>query len=127
MKIREALSYDDVLLEPQYSDIESRTEIDISSALDNKRSLELPVIASPMDTISGLAMGVAMAKNGAMAIIHRYNTVAEQGRIITSICEAEPRAVVAAAVGVTGDFLQRAQIAHKLGAKVICVDVAIMS
>ena len=124
MKIREALSYDDVLLEPQYSDIESRAEIDISSALDDRLLLSLPIIASPMDTISGESMATAMAKAGAMAVIHRYNTVAEQGRIITAVCESRPNAVVAAAVGVTGDYLQRAQIAHKLGAKVICIDVA---
>lgn len=124
MKNKEALSYDDVLLEPQYSDIVSRSEIDISSQLDSSLTLKLPVIASPMDTISGPVMANAMSKAGGMAVIHRYNTVAEQGRAIAETCELDPNAIVAAAVGVTGDFVQRAQIAHKMGARIICIDVA---
>ena len=44
-------SYDDVLLVPQYSDIRSRSEIDISTDLGKGVMLQLPVVASPMDTI----------------------------------------------------------------------------
>ena len=52
-KFVETLTYDDVLLVPQYSDIESRKEVSLQSWLDQDRGLsfELPIIASPMDTI----------------------------------------------------------------------------
>ena len=53
------LSYDDVLLAPQYSDIVSRQEIDISSDLGYGAYLLLPIIASPMDTISDSRMAGA--------------------------------------------------------------------
>ena len=59
-----ALSYDDVLLVPQYSDIKSRAEIDISADLGNGLTLELPILSSPMDTISERPMVVAMSKFG---------------------------------------------------------------
>ena len=52
MKFKEAVTYDDMLLVPQYSDIQSRREVDISSELGMGKFLKLPIIASPMDTIS---------------------------------------------------------------------------
>ena len=50
--MKECLSYDDVLLEPKYSEIVSRKQIDISSYLGNGVNLSLPIISSPMDTIT---------------------------------------------------------------------------
>ena len=49
MIYKPALSYDDVLLVPKYSDITSRKEVDISSELDKNRLLQLPIISSPME------------------------------------------------------------------------------
>ena len=51
--MRKALSFDDVLLEPQYSDILSRKEVDLDIDLGKKVELQLPIISSPMDTVSG--------------------------------------------------------------------------
>ena len=48
----EALTYDDVLLLPQFLDIRSRSEVDISTDLGNGLKLGLPIISSPMDTVS---------------------------------------------------------------------------
>ena len=78
MKFKEAVTYVDMLMVPQYSDIQSRNEVDISSDLGRGKVLELPVIASPMDTVSEDAMAIAMNNAGGMAILHRYNTVEEQ-------------------------------------------------
>lgn len=64
MKSNEALSYDDILLSPQYSDIRSRSEIDTSIDLGNNLVLELPVFSSPMDTVSESEMAIALANNG---------------------------------------------------------------
>ncbi len=79
--MRTALTYDDVLLVPKYSDIESRSEIVLDTALDNKRTLRLPIISSPMDTVTGDVMASTMAVNGGLGIIHRYNTPEEQATI----------------------------------------------
>jgi len=81
MKIRETLSYDDVLLLPQYSDIRSRSEVKIGGAL-GEIICKLPIIASPMDTISESEMAVAVAQEGALAVIHRYNTIEEQCSLV---------------------------------------------
>ena len=74
-ELKETLTYQDVLLVPQYSDIRSRSEVDISSSLSDNMKLAVPIIASPMDTVSEDGMANAMAFAGGMAIIHRYNTV----------------------------------------------------
>ena len=123
-KLKEALTYDDVLLIPQYSDVESRKEIYIGNFLgDNPRiKLDLPIISSPMDTVTNLDMAVAMAKAGGLGIVHRYNSIEEQCKIVKDAWENFE--IIGAAVGVTGDYLKRAsRLAHN-GAKVLCVDVA---
>jgi IMP dehydrogenase len=60
--IQEALTFDDVLLVPQYSDIKSRQEVDISNMLGDIK-LDLPIISSPMDTVTESNMLLAMSKN----------------------------------------------------------------
>ena len=66
MKFKEALTYDDVLLVPQYSDIKSRAEIDIGNYLDDHLYLELPIISSPMDTVTESKMSIAMHDTGGL-------------------------------------------------------------
>ena len=77
------LSYDDVLLMPQYSDIRSRSEIDISTDLGKGLRLQLPLISSPMDTISETQMAISLSQHGAISVIHRYNTIAQQARLVS--------------------------------------------
>ena len=78
----EALTYDDVLLLPHYSDIRSRSEVNISTDLGNGLELELPIISSPMDTVSEDIMARAISEEGGCAIIHRYNTPEEQAELV---------------------------------------------
>jgi len=126
MKIKEALTYNDVLLEPQYSDIKSRSDVSVASTLRGNgptTKLGLPIIASPMDTISEEEMGVAMWQEGGLAVVHRYNTITEQASILDSIivvagCNA------AAAIGTSGDYLERASALYETGVRILCVDVA---
>ena len=124
MKFKEAVTYDDMLLVPQYSDITSRSDVDISSALNETIALDLPIIASPMDTVSEVDMSVAMAKSGGLAVIHRYNSIPEQGQLVYQAANHASTSLVAAAIGVTGDFLERATTVLSLGASALCVDVA---
>ena len=123
--IHEALTYNDVLLVPQYSDIVSRNEVKLTSNLSDDQ-FRLPIIASPMDTVSEKDMVVAMADEGGLAIIHRYNTIEEQIKIVESSIAnlVNPDSPVAAAIGTTGDYLERAVALVGHGAKILCVDVA---
>jgi IMP dehydrogenase len=124
--IEEALTYNDVLLVPQYSDIKSRSDVSVASTLRGNgptTRLGLPIIASPMDTVSEEEMGVAMWQEGGLAVVHRYNTIREQvsildGIIVIAGCNA------AAAIGTSGDYLERASALYETGVRILCVDVA---
>ena len=127
--MRTALTYDDVLLVPKYSDIESRTEITLDSALDNKRTLTLPIISSPMDTVTGDVMASTMSASGGLGIIHRYNTPDEQATIVAIAKKiantvGNGNSIIGAAVGVSGDYLDRARKLAHAGVDVICIDIA---
>jgi len=120
------LTYDDVLLVPQYSDIKSRKEINIGNFLPGPYAavlLDLPIIASPMDTISESRMGTAMWQLGGLAIIHRYNTVEHQAALVDEVIVGA-NGNVAAAIGASGDYLDRATALYDAGARILCVDVA---
>jgi len=83
--IQESLSFDDILIEPRYSKIESRRDINITSKLTNNIQLHLPLISSPMDTITESEMAIHMAINGGLGIIHRYNTIEQQVDMIKKV------------------------------------------
>tara|TARA_Y100000034_G_scaffold56025_1_gene68686 strand:+ start:2623 stop:3492 length:870 start_codon:yes stop_codon:yes gene_type:complete len=135
MNLKTLLTFDDVLLVPQYSNIKSRKEVSLSSEMPSGQGagesieLRVPIIASPMDTVCEAEMAKAMAKFGGIGIIHRYNTIAQQAkmveRVIKSADPANPGSTyVGAAIGITGDFVERADALVKAGAKVLCLDVA---
>jgi len=124
MKFKEAVTYDDMLIVPQYSDITSRSEVDISNRMGH-RDLRLPIIASPMDTVSEDKMAIAMYRAGGMAVLHRYNTIAEQVAMASKVTKVTDwSSQVAAAIGVTGDYLERTEALLATGVDVLCVDVA---
>ncbi len=118
-----SITYDDVLILPQYSDIRSRSEIDISTDLTNRLKLSLPIISSPMDTVTEDYMSVAMHNAGGTGIIHRYNTIEEQANIVGRAF-ARGATNIGVAVGVSDDFVERSEACLEQGAKFICVDVA---
>jgi IMP dehydrogenase/GMP reductase len=117
------LCYDDVLLVPQYSDIESRKVLTTSNQLDDKTTLYLPIISSPMDTVTEVDMAATIDTHGGLGIIHRYNSPADQAKLVRR-AKLKDTTNVGAAIGVTGDYLERAQALVEEGANVLCVDVA---
>ena len=123
--MNKTLSYDDVLLIPQYSDIRSRTEVSLETNLGNGLVLDSPVLSSPMDTISEAPMAVAIGQFGGSAIIHRYNSIQEQCRIVAMAREtAETEINIGGAVGISDDFLLRATMLINAGVNFLCIDVA---
>ena len=119
MRMKECLSYDDVLLAPQYSDIVSRNEVSLNSSLA-PHTFQLPIISSPMDTVTGPSMADAMSEAGGLGILHRYCSVDEQAKMVLN----SEASIKAAAIGVTGDYHERALALVAMGAQVLCVDVA---
>ena len=121
--MKEALTYDDVLLTPQYSYIKSRKEFYLTSALDESLVFKLPIISSPMDTVTESEMAYTMDKLGGLGILHRYNSIEEQAGLAAEVINAGARNV-GAAIGVSGDYFERAQTLLENGVNVICIDVA---
>ena len=72
------LTFDDVLLIPQYSSINSRGQINLNSKFSRNVPLRIPFISSPMDTVTESGMAIEMARCGGLGIIHRFNTIEEQ-------------------------------------------------
>ena len=130
MRFEQALTYDDVLLTPRYSEIRTRREINIGNALDNNIWLNIPVLSAPMDTVTEGEMAHVMAAHGGLGVVHRYNEVDEQAGIVRDLYSAlkelnpltEP--TIAAAIGVTGRFFTRAVALYENGANILCIDVA---
>lgn len=117
-------TFDDVLIEPGYSDIMSRSEIDFSQKINHvDKTFTLPVISSPMDTVTSSEMAAAMSDFGGLGVIHRYNSIEDQVKMVKDSI-SRGHVVVGAAVGVTADFVERAGEVFRAGAKVICVDIA---
>ena len=124
--MNKAYTYDDVLLVPQYSDIRSRSEVDISGRLGELK-LTLPIISSPMDTVTESEMARTMRSEGGVGVIHRYNTIEQQARLVNLFKDKTldaRTAKIGAAVGVSGDYLQRAKILYSVGVDFLCIDVA---
>ena len=119
--MKTGITYDDVLLVPQYSDIISRREVNLTTDFGKGIELSLPIIASPMDTVSEADMAGNLNELGGLSIIHRYNTVEEQSAMIASLGK---KVLVGAAIGVMGDYMDRSRAAIEAGARVICIDVA---
>ena len=84
VSIKESLTFDDVLLLPQYSDI-LPSDTNISLNLTNKISLKVPFFSSAMDTVTEGKMAIAMASAGGIGIIHRNLNVKEQTKEIIKV------------------------------------------
>jgi IMP dehydrogenase len=72
INMNQAYSFDDVLIVPQYGDIESRSFCDTGLQLPSMQPLHIPVFAANMDTICGVEMAYKMQELGGVGIVHRY-------------------------------------------------------
>ena len=133
---KQALTYDDINLIPSFSSIESRSTIDLSTQFTTNYKIRIPLIASPMDTVCDSEMAIAMEELGGVGIIHRFMSIEEQSKEVSSVFlhthiigrwvfnGIPQRVPVSAAIGANGDYLERAQELTKQGANVILIDVA---
>src|SRR5512145_1923587 len=84
-----ALTYDDVLLVPQYSNVDSRRSLSTKSWLTRKIALQMPIVSANMDVVTESEMAITMAREGGIGIIHRFMTIAAQARQIERVKKAE--------------------------------------
>src|SRR6185436_5276199 len=84
-----ALTYDDVLLVPQYSDVDSRRTLSTKSWLTKKITLHMPIVSANMDVVTEREMAITMAREGGIGIIHRFLSIPEKARQIQQVKKAE--------------------------------------
>ncbi|MFO0899784.1 MAG: IMP dehydrogenase [Pirellulales bacterium] len=73
----QGITFDDVLLEPRYSDVVP-SEVSVATRLTERISLNIPLLSSPMDTVTESAMAIALAQEGGLGVIHKNLSVADQ-------------------------------------------------
>jgi IMP dehydrogenase len=84
-----ALAYDDALLVPQFSDVDSRRKLSTKTRLTNQISLQIPIVSANMDVVTEWEMAIEMARQGGIGFIHRFMTIPEQARQIERVKKAE--------------------------------------
>jgi IMP dehydrogenase len=84
-----ALTFDDVLLVPRYSDIRSRKEVSTKSLFTRKIELHIPIVSAAMDTVTESRMAIAMAREGGIGVIHRFMPIEQQVREVQKVKRAE--------------------------------------
>src|SRR3989344_5675621 len=101
---KEGLTFDDVLLLPGYTQVK-REDIDVSTFLSSKVKLAIPLLSSPMDTVTTADLAIALGKLGGLGVIHRNMTIEKQVKEVEKVAKIVP--LVAAAVGVGNDLPRR--------------------
>jgi IMP dehydrogenase len=91
--LREALTFDDVLLVPAESDVLPR-DVQLHTRLTNSIPLQIPLVSSAMDTVTEAATAICMAREGGIGIIHKNFTIQEQATEVTKVKKAESGVVV---------------------------------
>jgi len=117
--LRKALTFDDVLLEPRYSDVNIR-EVDIKTRVSKNVVIDIPIISAAMDTVTDSVSAIALAKEGGLGVLHRNCTIDEQVAELKKVKEAG--LLSGAAVG--PHDIERAQALDELGVNVIFIDCA---
>ena len=119
--IKESLTFDDVLLLPQYSDI-LPSETDISLQLTKNILLKVPFLSSAMDTVTESKMAISIAHAGGLGVIHRNLNIIDQTKEIKKV--KKKNLLVGAAVGTNKDDLERARSLVTNGCDLIVIDTA---
>ena len=119
--IKESLTFDDVLLLPQYSNV-LPSETDISINLTKKIFLKVPFLSSAMDTVTESKMATALAQAGGIGVVHRNLSVKKQTQEIIKV--KKKNLVVGAAVGTSINDIERAKSLIMNGCDLLVIDTA---
>ena len=119
--IKEALTFDDVLLLPRYSSV-LPTKTNIFVKLTKNISLKVPFLTSAMDTVTESKMSIAIAKEGGMGIVHRNLDIKNQSKEVKKV--KDKKLLVGAAVGTNKEDLERVKSLISNGVDLIVIDTA---
>lgn len=117
-----ALSYDDVLLVPQYSNISSRSEISLKTKISPRITLDIPLISANMSDVTDSKMAIAIAKLGGLGVLPRFNSIESQANEVSLV--KKENLLVGAAVGARNGIIERAEALVKAGVDILFIDIA---
>ncbi len=131
--IMEGLTFDDLLLLPNESSF-PREAVNLATALHPRIKLKLPILSSPMDTVTESGMAIAMAERGGLGVIHRNLAIEKQAKMVEHVktakvidkekaaLDAKGRYLCAAAIGAGADMQERVKALVGAGVDMIVVD-----
>ena len=134
---KDALTFDDVLLVPQYSEI-TPDMADVSTKLTNTFKMNVPFLSAAMDTVSEHKLVTALALAGGLGVIHKNMSIADQAKEVEmvknyefdnekykrALIDKKGRLCVGAAIGVTADMMDRVHAVMDAGVDVFVLDSA---
>lgn len=134
---KDALTFDDVLLVPQYSEI-TPDMADVSTKLTNTFKMNVPFLSAAMDTVSEHKLVTALALAGGLGVIHKNMSIADQAKEVEmvknyefdnekykrALIDKKGRLCVGAAIGVTADMMDRVHALLDAGVDVFVLDSA---
>lgn len=134
---KDALTFDDVLLVPQYSEI-TPDMADVSTKLTNTFKMNVPFLSAAMDTVSEHKLVTALALAGGLGVIHKNMSIADQAKEVEMVknyefdneknkrvlIDKKGRLCVGAAIGVTADMMDRVNALMDAGVDVFVLDSA---
>lgn len=91
--IAEGLTYDDVLLVPNYSSVLPR-EVSLQSKFSRNITLNVPIVSAAMDTVTESAMAIAMAREGGIGVLHKNMTIEQQAAEVRKVKRAESGMII---------------------------------
>lgn len=122
----EALTFDDLTLVPQYSEIESRSEVDVSVTVNKGFKFSSPLIPANMATISGKEMVLHTYHRKSLGLLHRFMSVTEKIQLLNEL-KTDYRDIfnyVGVSVGVKSEDYEAVAAFADMGIQIICIDVA---
>ncbi|KAB1185032.1 MULTISPECIES: guanosine monophosphate reductase [Haloferax] len=122
MEIRTGLSYGDVLLIPQRSPVDSRSDVELSTNVTPSLQLEAPLVSAAMDTVTETELATTLSDCGGLGVVHRFLDIDEQAAQVRQV--AENGGTVAGAVGINEAYLERTAALLDAGADAIVMDIA---
>ncbi len=91
--VKVGLTFDDVLLVPQYVDFLPK-DVNVSTYLTKKIRLNIPLISSAMDTVTDAKLAIAIAREGGMGVIHKNMSIADQSLEVDKVKRSENGVIV---------------------------------
>ncbi|MBL7036528.1 guanosine monophosphate reductase [Candidatus Microgenomates bacterium] len=117
-----SLSYDDVLLIPQYSKIHSRNDVSLESQITPKIKLTTPIISANMSDATDAKLAIALGKLGGLGVLPRFDSIASHASQVAKV--KKQNVIVGGAIGSRNGIIPRAQALVAAGVDVLFLDVA---